>query len=401
MAGPPDPPPPRGPDEAPAQAAPSPPGDASQSDRDFIAHTMRWAIVAALAVGAVFAALWVLKAALTPLAAAFVVAYLLDPLIDRFEARRVRRPFAIFLLLGGVGGGVLGFLLFVIPRLVREISALADRMPKYLERFVTEGVPALERRLGVDLPHTLEEVLGQRGAELTALGTARDVLTGTVATLSGTVGLVVALLVIPILAYYLLVEFDSIVARMGEWVPPRHRAYVFDKVRTADRLIAGFLRGQLLVAATLGVLYAVGFSVIGIDLAIGVGLLAGAMALIPYLGNIVAVTTATVLCVLKFGVDGHLLAVIGWYVVVQNLEGFVLTPRIVGQSVGLHPAAVIVALLIGGDLFGFLGLLIAVPAAAVAKVFADEAFDAYRRSSLFRGRIERTDSAPPDGPAPG
>lgn len=366
---------------------PAPPDDTqAERDRDFVVRTARWAIVAAITVAGVFAALWVLKAALTPLAAAFVIAYLLDPLIDRFEAYRVRRPFAIFLLLGLVGGGVFGFLLFVIPRLVREVTALAEQMPKYLERFVTEVVPAVERRIGVDLPRTLEELLGQlQGAELTLLGSVRDLLTGTLSTLTGTLGIVVGLLVIPILAYYLLVEFDALVARMGQWVPPRHRAYVFEKVRTTDRLISGFLRGQLLVAACLGVLYAVGFSVIGIDLALGVGLLAGAMALIPYLGNVVAVTTATALCVLKFGFDGHLLAVLGWYVVVQNLEGFVLTPRIVGQSVGLHPAAVIVALLIGGDLFGFLGLLIAVPAAAVTKVFVHEAFTAYRQSSLFGG----------------
>ena len=364
----------------------TPPPDDTQAerDRDFIVRVARWAIVAALVVGALGATLWVLKAALTPLAAAFVIAYLLDPLIDRFEARRVRRPFAIFLLLGLVGGGVVGFLLFVIPRLVREISALAEMMPVYLERFVGEVVPAIERRLGVELPKTIEAVLGElRGAELTVLGTARDLLTGTLSTLTGTVGILVALLVIPILAYYLLVQFDEIVARLGRLVPPRHRDYVFEKVRTADGLVSGFLRGQVLVAACLGLLYAIGFSVIGIDLAIGVGLLAGAMAVIPYLGNVIALGSATILCVLKFGFDGHLLAVVGWYVVVQTLEGFVLTPRIVGSSVGLHPAAVIVALLIGGDLFGFLGLLIAVPAAAVVKVFADEALLAYRTSSLF------------------
>lgn len=344
----------------------------------------RWAIVAAVVVAALGALLWVLKAALTPLVAAFVIAYLLDPLIDRFEARRLRRSLAIFLLLGLVGGGVLGFLLFVIPRLVAEVSALAERMPQYLERLVTEGVPALEERFGVALPKTLDAVLGElRGAELTVLGALRDLLAGTVSTLTGTVGVVVALLVIPILAYYLLVQFDSIVARLGALVPPRHRAYVFEKVRTADRLVSGFLRGQLLVAACLGVLYAVGFSVIGIDLAVGVGLLAGALALIPYLGNVVALGAATILCLLKFGVGGHLAAVVGWYAVVQTLEGFVLTPRIVGGSVGLHPAAVIVALLIGGDLLGFLGLLIAVPAAAVVKVFADEAVAAYRGSPLF------------------
>lgn len=367
------------------------PGARAARDREFVVRAARWGIVAALAVAVLGGLLWVLKAALTPLAAAFVIAYLLDPLIDRFETRRVRRSLAIFLLLGLVGGGVLGFLLFVIPRLTREVTALAERLPLYLERFVTEGIPALEARFGVELPRTLEGVLGElRGAEPALLGTLRDLLTGTVATLSGTLGVAVALLVIPILAYYVLVQFDAIVARLGALVPPRHRAYVFEKARTADRLVSGFLRGQLLVAACLGALYAVGFAVIGIDLAVGVGLLAGAMALIPYLGNVVALGAASILCVLKFGVGGHLLAVVGWYAVVQTLEGFVLTPRIVGGSVGLHPAAVIVALLIGGDLLGFLGLLIAVPAAAVVKVFADEALAAYRASPLYG-----------DEPAPG
>jgi len=384
---------------------PQPAGDTqAERDREFVVRAARWAIVAALVVAALGATLWVLKAALTPLAAAFVIAYLLDPLIDRFEARRVRRPLAIFLLLGLVGAGVFGFLLFVIPRLVREIGALAERMPGYLERFVGEVVPAVEQRLGIELPKTVEALLGEvRGAELTVLGTLRDVLAGTLSTLTGTVGVLIALLVIPILAYYLLVQFDEIVARLGRLVPPRHRPYVFEKVRTVDRLASGFLRGQMLVAACLGVLYAVGFAVIGIDLAIGVGLLAGAMAVIPYLGNVVALGTATILCVLKFGFDGHLLAVIAWYVVVQNLEGFVLTPRIVGGSVGLHPAAVIVALLIGGDLFGFLGLLIAVPAAAVVKVFADEALAAYRSSSLFGpappGEAEADDRDVPASPS--
>lgn len=364
-------------------------------DREFVVRAARWGIVAAGVLGALLLLLWVLKAALTPLAAAFVIAYLLDPLIDWFERHRVRRSFAIFLLLGLAGGGVLGFLLFVIPRVVAEISALTEQMPAYLERFVTEVVPAVEQRVGIDLPRTLDGLLGElRGAELTVLGTLRDLLTGTLATLTGTVGVVVGLLVIPILAYYLLVQFDEVVRRIGEGVPPRHRDSVFEKVRTIDRLVSGFLRGQMLVAATLGVLYAAGFSLIGIDLAIGVGLLAGALALVPYLGNIVALGTATVLCVLKFGIDGHLLAVIGWYLVVQSLEGFVLTPRIVGSSVGLHPAAVIVALLIGGDLFGFLGLLIAVPVAAVVKVFVAEALHAYRRSSLF-GDDTALASAPP------
>ncbi len=387
---------------APPDPPHSPPPN-PQADRDFVIRATRWAIVGALAIGALFALLWILKAALTPLAVAFVIAYLLDPLIDRFEARGVRRPLAIFVLLAGVGAANLAFLLFVIPRLARELSALAERMPVYLDRFVTEFVPQLEARIGVQLPGTVAEALGQlRGIELGALASLRDVLTGTLATLSGTAGVLVALLVIPILAYYLLVEFDQIMARLGSWVPPRYREYVFEKARTVDHLIAGFLRGQLLVAGCLGVLYAVGFSVIGIDLAIGVGLLAGIMALIPYLGNVVAVTTATLLCVLQFGIGLHLAAVLGWYVVVQTLEGFVLTPRIVGHSVGLHPGVVIVAMLIGGDLFGFLGLLIAVPAAAVVKVFLQEASAAYRESLLFGDElaVARSGSESPPAAAP-
>ncbi len=368
----------------------------SERDRDFVARAARRAIIGAVAAAVVFALLFVLKAALTPLAAAFVIAYLLDPVIDRFEAHRVRRSVAIFLLLALFGGALAGAVFFVVPKLSREVSALAERMPDYLDRLSTVVIPGLEQRFGIDIPHTFDDVLASvRSGEIKLpLETMRNLFTSTLATLTGTVGSLVGLLVIPILAYYVLVEFDQIVARIGAYVPPRQRDYVFGKARTVDHLISSFLRGQLLVAASLGTLYAIGFSLIGVDLALGVGLLAGVLALVPYLGNIVALTTATLLCILKFGIDWHLGAVLGWYAVCQNLEGFVLTPRIVGQSVGLHPAVVIVALLIGGDLFGFLGLLIAVPAAAVVKVFIDELSDAYRRSAIFAP--DRAEEPPAD-----
>jgi predicted PurR-regulated permease PerM len=357
----------------------------SERDRDFVARSARRAIVAAVATAVFFALLFVLKGALTPLAAAFVIAYLLDPIIDRFEARRVRRSLAIFVLLAVMGGVVAGSVLFVLPKLQREVSALAERMPDYLDRLTTVVIPSLEQRFGLELPHTFDDVLAsvKSGEIPLPLDSLRKVLTSAFMTLTGTLGSLIGLLVIPILAYYVLVEFDTIVARIGSYVPPRQRDYVFGKARTVDRLISGFLRGQLLVAAALGTLYAIGFAVIGVDLALGVGILAGVLALVPYLGSAVALTTASLLCLLKFGLDWHVGAVVGWYAVCQTLEGFVLTPRIVGQSVGLHPAVVIVSLLIGGDLFGFLGLLIAVPAAAVVKVFVDELSDFYRRSAIF------------------
>jgi predicted PurR-regulated permease PerM len=361
------------------------PPPSRESDRDFVARAARWAIVAGVTVAVGLALLWVLKAALTPLATAFVIAYLLDPVIDRFERHRVRRSIAIFALLALLGGGLAVFGLFVVPRLQREVGALAERMPGYLEQLTTIVIPQIEQRFGVHLPHTFADLIARvRSGEIPLpLEALRKLLADALGYVTGTVSALIGVLVIPILAYYGLVEFDHLVARAAEWIPPRHRPYVTEKARTVDRLVSGFLRGQLLVAATLGLLYAVGFSLIGIDLAVGVGLLAGALALVPYLGSAVALGSASILSVLKFGIDGHLFAVFLWYALCQSLEGFVLTPRIVGQSVGLHPAVVIVALLIGGDLFGFLGLLIAVPGAAVVKVFVAEALDAYRRSSLF------------------
>jgi predicted PurR-regulated permease PerM len=364
----------------------------SAADRDFLARTARRLVIGAIVLAVVLALLRVLDAALTPLAAAFVIAYLLDPVIDRFEARSVSRSVAIFVLLALVGVAVLGALFVIVPKLQREITGVAERMPGYLERLVDVVIPQVEDRLGIELPHTFDDVIARvRAGEIPLpLDSMRAVLTRTLAAVFGTVTSLVGLLVIPILAYYLLVEFDDLVARMALWVPPRQRGYVVEKARTVDRLISGFLRGQLLVAMTLGVLYAIGFTVIGVDLAIGVGLLAGALALVPYLGGATALATASILVVLEFGIDWHLAAVFGWYAVVQAIEGFVLTPRIVGHSVGLHPAVVIVALLIGGDLFGFLGLLVAVPGAAIVKVFVEELFAIYRNSSLFEEDEQQT-----------
>jgi predicted PurR-regulated permease PerM len=356
------------------------------SDRAFIERSLRVAIMVAVALGAILALLWVLKAALTPLVAALLIAYLFDPLIDRFEARRVRRGAAILLVILLMGIVVVGFLAVILPRLIAEIAQLSQELPAYLERVLSNLIPRLEEIAGVSVPRTVEDYIERVKAGQISLpfDTVRGLLQRTLGVVTGTVSGIIGLLVVPVLAYYCLVEFDALKPRALSLVPPRHRDYVREKAITIDALISSFIRGQLTIALLLGVLYAVGFSLIGIDLAVGVGLLAGALALVPYLGSVVAVLSASLLCILKFGIGIHLALVLGWYVVVQNLEGFVLTPRIVGKSVGLHPAVVIVSLLIGADLFGFLGLLVAVPLAAVTKVFAEDALEAYRESSLYR-----------------
>jgi predicted PurR-regulated permease PerM len=371
------------------------------TDRAFIERSLRVAIVAAAALAAVLGLLWVLKGALTPLVSALLLAYLFDPLIDRFEARRVRRGLAVVIVVLVLGGVLVGFLVFLLPRVIAEMAVLGQELPAYLERVLVQLIPRFEETTGVAVPRTVEELLQRlrAGDVQLPLEALRGLLQQLLGFVTGTVSGLIGLLVVPVLAYYCLVEFDALKPRALSLVPVRHRDWVREKARTVDALVSGFLRGQVTVAATLGVLYAVGFSLIGIDLAVGVGLLAGALALVPYLGNVVAVLAATVLSVLKFGVDVHLALVLGWYALVQNLEGFVLTPRIVGGSVGLHPALVIVALLIGGDLFGFLGLLVAVPLAAVAKVFLEDALEAYRATSLYREVAPAEEPPRPPGAA--
>jgi predicted PurR-regulated permease PerM len=357
------------------------------ADREFIQRAVRLAIIAAAIVGSVLALLWVLAGALTPLVAAFVVAYLFDPLIDRFEAKGIGRRAAIFLLLGLAALVIFGFAFYVVPRMQHEIVTLSASLPGYLERLLDRAAPKIQSWFGYTIPRSLEEGLEslRSGSFQLLLDSARNMLERSLRLVTGTVGTLVGLLVIPVIAYYLLAEFDAVKRAILGWVPRPYQRRVAEKAAVVDALVSGFIRGQLLVCLLDGLLYAVGFAAIGVDLAIGIGFAAGLLSIIPYVGGGFALGSASLLCVLEWGFDLHLALVVGWYLAVQTLEGFVLVPRIVGRSVGMHPVTVIVALLIGGDLLGFLGLLVAVPLAAVVQVFLRDGLAAYLRSPLYQG----------------
>jgi len=356
-------------------------------DRAFIERAVRVGIIAAIALVVLLLAAWVLKGALTPLAVALGLAYLLDPLIDRFEARRIPRGAAIGILLLLSGIALFAFAFFVVPMMQREIAALSKRLPEYVNATLGSVAPALQERFGISLPTSLREGLEalRSGDFRVPLEAARGLLGRLAHGITGTVGAVASLLIIPVLAYYLLVEFDRIRFAVLGLVPRDYQPLVSEQAARVDRLVSGFIRGQLIVCLIQGVLYAAGFAVIGIDLALVIGAVAGALAIIPYVGGAVAFVTASGMCILQYGFEIHLVLVIGWYLVVQGLEGLVLTPRIVGGSIGMHPVAVIIALMIGADLLGFLGLLIAVPLAAVIQVFAVDLLAVYRRSAFYGG----------------
>ena len=359
------------------------PGESA--DRAFIERSLRLGIVGAAALAVVFAVLWVLKGALTPLVAALVLAYLFDPLIDRFEERGVARSVAIGLLLLGIGATLFGVAFLLIPAMQREVAALADDLPSSVQNGLQGLTPWLHEHLGIPVPRSIQDAIESvRTGELKIpIEALRALLERLVMGVTGTVAALVSLVIIPVLAYYLLVEFDRIRLAVLDLVPRAYQESVAAAATRIDALASGFIRGQLTVCLILGVLYAVGFAAIGIDLAVVIGVMSGLLAIIPYVGGALAIVAASGMSLLQYGVDTHLALVIGWYTLVQGLEGFVLTPRIVGGSLGMHPVTVIVALMIGGDLLGFLGLLIAVPAAAVAQVFLQDLVAAYRRSPLY------------------
>ena len=365
----------------------------SDLDRDFIARSVRWGITLAVAAVLGVALLWLLKSALTPLACAFTLAYFLDPLIDRFEARRIPRPVAIFFLV--VVSVIVAFMttFFLVPKLSQEIAGLAQRLPIYLNDALASIVPRIETWFGITLPSSIREALDtlRSGGVSIPLATLGRVVEGATASITGTLGAIIGLVVIPFIAYYALAEFDNIRAALMKLVPVPYQGAVAKKVTTINQLIAGFIRGQLIVCALLGALYAIGFSIIGIDLALMIGFVSGLLAIIPYVGGAVALAAAAGMCLLQYGIDLHLALVVGWYALVQTLEGVVLTPRIVGHTVGIHPVTVIVGLLIGGDLLGFLGLLVAVPITAVVQVFVKDLLEAYWNSPLYAGGVESGD----------
>jgi predicted PurR-regulated permease PerM len=366
----------------------------ARDDRAFIERSVRLAIIAATVIGTVIALLWVLKGALTPLATALVIAYLFDPLIDRFEARGISRGAAILILLLLVGAALFGVAFVLIPAMQRDVASLSERLPGYLERSLSTLGPRLEHDLGVHLPRSIHDAIAsfRSGHLQVPLEAARGLLEQLLRGITGTVGALVSLLIIPVLAYYLLVEFDRIRLGILDLVPRAYQATVAAEATRVDTLIAGFIRGQLTVCLLLGALYAVGFAMIGIDLAIVIGVASGVLAIIPYAAGTVALVSAAGIALLQFGIGAELALVVGWYLVVQGLEAFVLTPKIVGKSLGMHPVTVILALMIGGDLLGFLGLLVAVPLAAVVQVFAQDLVAAYRESAFYRLPTE------PEGP---
>lgn len=320
---------------------------------------------------------------------AFALAYILNPTVEFLERHSIRRSYGIlivFCLAVLVCGG---FALFLVVSISGELSSIQLNLPEYVRHLYDITPTPVKGYLGIEtadkLALRLNELLQQ------ARGAAPDLLKPVMAflqkALSSTVGVLLTLLgylIIPVYLFYLLFDLPRLKAFIESYIPERFLPVYATKLAEIDAVLSGFVRGQLSVCAILAVLYSIGLYVIGIDLAIAIGTLAGITFIIPYVGTIIGICLSVVMALLKFNDILHPLLCLGWFGFVQLLEGSFITPKIVGDTVGLHPLVAIVALLIGGQLFGIMGMLLAVPVTAVTQVFLRSLSDYYRNSEFYR-----------------
>ncbi len=329
---------------------------------------------------------------LTPFLAGALLAYMFDPLVDRLEARRVPRATGTVIVIVLAGLVLFALFLVALPLFQGQFVELSHRIPAALDLLQTRFLPWLERTFGVAVafdPATLKAWLTEKATENGAawLPTLQS---GALAV----IGILANLLLIPVVMFYLLKDWDVMVGRVAALTPRGWAATVNRVARAMDAVVGEFLRGQLAVMATLSLYYTVGLWMVGLDYALPIGILTGVLSFVPFLGFGLGMILALLVALLQFPDWTGVAWVAGIYLAGQALESYVVTPRLVGERVGLHPVAVIFALAAFGQLFGFVGVLLAVPLAGVLLVALRELRSAYERSAFYRGGYNAGSSDP-------
>lgn len=323
---------------------------------------------------------------LLPFVAGMAIAYFFDPLADRLEARRVPRGAAAAIILLGFMVLALAGLAVLLPLLQGQIVALAGIVPEVIDRSRQVLEPYL-RDLMATLP--AETLSDAKGAAANYAGTVIGWLTKMLASVwqggMAFFNLLSLLVITPLVAFYMLRDWDLLVARFDSYLPRAAAPTIREQVRAIDTTIAGFVRGQGLVCLSLAVWYGVALTVLGLNSGLIVGLAAGAISFIPYIGAMVGMVVGVGIAIFQFPEWQPVLIIAAVFLVGQTAESYFLTPRLVGGRVGLSPVAIIFALLAGGALFGFVGVLLAVPVSSVIGVLVRFALARYRDSELYSG----------------
>src|ERR1700690_1540183 len=329
---------------------------------------------------------WVRSQILLPFVAGGAIAYLLTPITDRLERLGVHRLAAALSTITLVGMAVVLLILLVAPILGGQLSSFIDNIPGYVTRLQSllsdPSRPWLQKILGASF--SADKAMGDLVAQ--GVGWLSTFLQSLWSGGRALVSLFSLVVVTPVVAFYLIYDWHRMIRTADSWVPLQQRETVRQLAREIDAAIAGFVRGQTAVCLILGSFYAVALTLSGLNFGLLIGLISGVITFIPYVGSMTGLILALGVAVAQFWPDySSILMVLGIFLVVQFLEGNLLAPKLVGESVGLHPVWLIFALLAFGYLFGFVGLLVAVPLAATIGVLARFALQRYRASSLYTG----------------
>lgn len=344
-------------------------------------HYLWWLALVA-SVGLLF---YLLSPILTPFLFAAILAYICDPLVDKLEARKFPRTAGVVLTLFSLLVLFVALLLILLPLFERETQLFIEHLPGYIDWFRAQLAPRLHA-FGIDLQldgAALKDSLGTHWQS--AGGVAAKILPSLTSGGLAVVGFFANLVLVPVVLFYLLRDWDVMVAHIDEMVPRRWHARVTAIARDIDQVLGEFLRGQMMVMLLMSLYYACALWLVGLDYALPIGIVAGLLVFVPYLGMILGLTLATLAGAMQFQAIGGLIPV--WIVFGggQMLEGMVVTPWLVGERIGLHPVAVIFALLAFGQLFGFFGILLALPASAALLVGLRELRRKYLDSSTYNG----------------
>lgn len=320
-----------------------------------------------------------LASVLAPILAALGIAYLLHPVLDRWCARGGNRLLGAALLLGGFVAIGVGAVAFLAPRVADQLGQFFHDLPRMYDNLAAWTV----HHLGVELPSDWRTYLSHDQLQSAASGPLRELAAAAVGGVFHVLAVLAELLLVPVFAFYFLVDWPHLVRRIEHVIPPRRRREVREIVREIDRVVAGWVRGQAIVTSILAVSYAIGFTLVGMPLSLPIGLLVGTLTVIPFVGTFVGASIALVVTIADGGTAQTLGMVALVILCLHLLEAGVLTPKIVGHRVGLSETGALFAVVAGGKLLGFVGVVLAVPIAATVAVLVRYALRYYEHTAFF------------------
>ncbi|MGH8563192.1 MAG: AI-2E family transporter [Gammaproteobacteria bacterium] len=349
------------------------------SEQALSARSFFW-LALAVVVGVL---IYLLSPILTPFLLAAILAYMGDPLVDRLEAQHIPRTLGALIVMSLLIGLVILIVVILVPLLEHQAATLMQRYPQHLEALSSYITPWLHR-FGIDFELDIQ---GIKQALMKNLPAAKSYAAKLIPTLTtgglALVEFVINLVLVPVVLFYLLRDWDLMITHIGETIPMRARDETISMARDVDKVLGQFLRGQSSVMLLQSVFFVAGLWLVGLDYALPIGILAGLLCFVPYLGAIVGFVLATLAGLIQFQSFGGLIPVWIVFFLGQLLEGMVFTPWLVGDRIGLHPVLVIFALLAFGQLFGFFGVLLALPASAALVVGFKHLHQKYTDSALY------------------